>query len=220
MTTATIGIDIGKNWFHLVGLDSRGVIIARHRFNRVQLIRFIGKLQPCVVGMEASCGSHHLARELTDIQIDAQLMSAKFVRPFLKRVTRTTTLTRRRLPRSQHAFFVPIKTIEQLDLQAIHRARSGLISRRTGVINRIRSFLQDRGIVVPQGPAFLARALPALMTADETRLSNSIKRLILTLQEQWLAINQQVDRLEIRAPCDRRARRCLQKTWHRSQRWA
>ena len=49
---------------------------------------------------------------------------------------------------------------------------------------------------MPQGPAFLARALPALMTADETRLSNSIKRLILTLQEQWLAINQQVDELE------------------------
>ena len=72
MTIATIGIDIGKNWFHLVGLDSRGVIIARHRFNRVQLIRFIGKLQPCVVGMEASCGSHHLARELTDMEFDAR----------------------------------------------------------------------------------------------------------------------------------------------------
>ena len=73
MTITTIGIDIGKNWFHLVGLDGRGVIIARHRFNRVQLIRFIGKLQPCVVGMEASCGSHHLARELTDMGFDARL---------------------------------------------------------------------------------------------------------------------------------------------------
>ena len=125
-------------------------------------------------------------------------MSAKFVRPFLKG-NKNDYLDAEAIAEAvqrPNMRFVPIKTIEQLDLQAIHRARSGLISRRTGVINRIRSFLQDRGIVVPQGPAFLARALPALMTADETRLSNSIKRLILTLQEQWLAINQQVDELE------------------------
>ena len=84
MSVATIGIDVGKNWFHLIGLDSKGGVIARQRFNRAQLLRFMSKLPRCVVGMEASCGSHHLARELTDMGFDARLMSAKFVRPFLK----------------------------------------------------------------------------------------------------------------------------------------
>jgi transposase len=180
MTFGTIGIDVGKNWFHLIGLDSRGVIVTRQRFNRAQLLRFMSKLPPCVVGMEASCGSHHLARELSGMR----LMSAKFVRPFLKG-NKNDYLDAEAIAEAVQRpsmRFVPIKTIEQLDLQAIHRTRSGLISRRTGVINQIRSFLQDRGITVPQGPAVLARALPALMTAEEARLSDSI--------------NQQVDELE------------------------
>jgi transposase len=84
MSVVTIGIDVGKNWFHSIGLDGKGAVVARQRFNRTQLLRFMSKLPPCVVGMEASCGSHHLARELTDMGFDARLMSAKFVRPFLK----------------------------------------------------------------------------------------------------------------------------------------
>jgi transposase len=198
MTFGTIGIDVGKNWFHLIGLDSRGVIVTRQRFNRAQLLRFMSKLPPCVVGMEASCGSHHLARELSGMGFDARLMSAKFVRPFLKG-NKNDYLDAEAIAEAVQRpsmRFVPIKTIEQLDLQAIHRTRSGLISRRTGVINQIRSFLQDRGITVPQGPAVLARALPALMTAEGARLSDSIKQLIRMLREQWVSINQQVDELE------------------------
>jgi transposase len=189
MTFGTIGIDVGKNWFHLIGLDSRGVIVTRQRFNRAQLLRFMSKLPPCVVGMEASCGSHHLARELSGMG---------FVRPFLKG-NKNDYLDAEAIAEAVQRpsmRFVPIKTVEQLDLQAIHRTRSGLISRRTGVINQIRSFLQDRGITVPQGPAVLARALPALMTAEEARLSDSIKQLIRMLREQWVSINQQVDELE------------------------
>jgi transposase len=200
MTLVTIGIDVGKNWFHLIGLDSSGLIVTRQRFNRVHLLRFMSKLQqPCVVGMEASCGSHHLARELSGMGFGARLMSAKFVRPFLKG-NKNDYLDAEAIAEAVQRpsmRFVPIKTIEQLDLQAIHRTRSGLISRRTGVINQIRSFLQDRGVTVPQGPAVLARTLPALLRAEETRLSESIKQLIVMLQEQWVFINRQVAQLEL-----------------------
>jgi transposase len=198
MKIVTIGIDVGKRWFHLIGPDDRGAIIARQRFNRGQLIRYMNKLQPCMVGMEASCGSHHLARELQGMGFDARLMSAKFVRPFLKG-NKNDYLDAEAIAEAVQRLnmrFVPIKTIEQLDLQAIHRTRSGLISRRTSVINQIRSFLQDRGIVAAQGPNFLARALPELVGEQENRLSASIKRLIVLLREQWIAINQQVDELE------------------------
>ncbi len=198
MSVVTIGIDVGKTWFHLVGLDSRGAIVARQRFNRSQLLRYMGKLAPCLIGMEASCGSHHLARQLLAIGHDARLMSAKFVRPFVKG-NKNDYLDAEAIAEAVQRptmRFVPVKTIEQLDLQAIHRMRSGLISRRTGVINQIRSFLQDRGITVSHGPGFLARALPELLKEEESRLSGSMKRLLSMLRRQWLEIDQQVADLE------------------------
>ena len=198
MSVVTFGIDVGKTWFHLVGLDSRGAIVARQRFNRSQLLRYMGKLARCLIGMEASCGSHHLARQLLAIGHDARLMSAKFVRPFVKG-NKNDYLDAEAIAEAVQRptmRFVPVKTIEQLDLQAIHRMRSGLISRRTGVINQIRSFLQDRGITVSHGPGFLARALPELLKEEESRLSGSMKRLLSMLRRQWLDIDHQVADLE------------------------
>ena len=198
MSIVTIGIDVGKTWFHLIGLDNRGAVVARQRFNRGQLLRYMSKVQPALVGMEASCGSHHLARDLIALGHDARLMSAKFVRPFLKG-NKNDYLDAEAIAEAVQRptmRFVPVKTIEQLDLQAIHRIRSGLISRRTGVINQIRSFLQDRGISIQSGPAVLARKLPELLVEDEERLTAGMKRLLTMLSEQWSAINVQVEELE------------------------
>jgi transposase len=64
MNIATIGVDFGKIWYHVVAFDDRGAISARRRFNRSQLLKFMERTNPCLVGMEACCGSHHLARDL------------------------------------------------------------------------------------------------------------------------------------------------------------
>ena len=198
MTLATIGIDVGKSWYHLVGLDQRGAVEIRQRFNRSQLIRFMTKLPPCLIGMEASCGSHHLARALVEIGHDARLMSAKFVRPYLKG-NKNDYLDAEAIAEAvgrANMRFVPIKTADQLDLQAVHRVRSGLVSRRTGVINQIRSFLQDRGVLVGVGPARLARALPNILDEHEPHLSGELRRLIELLWAQWRQIDTQIDELE------------------------
>ncbi|MGA2487555.1 MAG: hypothetical protein ABSF49_16425 [Roseiarcus sp.] len=84
MSVVTIGIDVGKAWFHLVGLDSRGDIVARQRLNQPQLSRYFGQLAPCLIGMEASPGAICLARRLLAVGHDARLMSAEFIRPFVK----------------------------------------------------------------------------------------------------------------------------------------
>jgi transposase len=159
--------------------------------------------------MEASCGSHHLARDLIALGHDARLMSAKFVRPFLKGNKNDYLAAEAIAEAVQRPTmrFVPVKTPEQLDLQAIHRISSGLIGRRTGAINQIRSFLQDRGITVPSGPAVLARKLPKILTDGEDRL-----RLLTLLQQKWLAINAHVTELEaelrdvVRHVCERERR--------------
>jgi transposase len=206
MSIVTVGIDVGKTCYHLVGQDARGTVIVRQRFNRAQLVRFMARTSPCLVGMEASCGSHHLARELLAMGHEARLMSAKFVRPFLKG-NKNDYLDAEAIAEAVQRptmRFVPVKTPEQLDLQAVHRIRSGLISRRTGIINQIRSFLQDRGTTVAQGPARLARELPSVL-ADDCRLSPGTRRLLCLLHEQWRTIDAQVAELEaeLRAAAER-----------------
>ena len=77
---AVIGIDIGKNSFHVVGLDSRGAIVLRQKWSRGQVEARLANMSPCQIGMEACVGAHHLSRKLKALGHDARLMPAKYVR--------------------------------------------------------------------------------------------------------------------------------------------
>ena len=81
--TATIGIDIGRNSFHLIGLDGRGAIVMQTELSRLQLARRLINMLPCLIGMEACSGSHHLGRMLHAFGHDVRLMPAQYVNPFL-----------------------------------------------------------------------------------------------------------------------------------------
>ena len=81
---AVVGIDIGKNSFHVVGLDQRGAIVLRQKWSRGQVYARFANMPPCLVGMEACVGAHHLSRRLRLLGHDARLMPAKYVRPYSK----------------------------------------------------------------------------------------------------------------------------------------
>ena len=81
---AVIGIDIGKNSFHIVGLDYRGTIVLRQKWSRGQIEARLANMRPCLIGMEACVGAHHLSRKLKALGHDARLMPAKYVRPYSK----------------------------------------------------------------------------------------------------------------------------------------
>ena len=99
---AVIGIDIGKNSFHVVGLDDRGAIVLRQKWSRGQIEARLANLPPCLIGMEACVGAHHLSRKLKALGHDARLMPAKYVRPYSKG-QRTTSATQRRSQRRSSA---------------------------------------------------------------------------------------------------------------------
>src|SRR5262245_51761339 len=82
---ATLGVDIGKNTFHLVGLDKRGAIVLRERLSRSQIEIRLANMAPCLVGMEACVGAHHLGRRVEALGHDVRLMAAKYVRPFCRK---------------------------------------------------------------------------------------------------------------------------------------
>src|SRR4249919_1308904 len=79
---AVVGIDIGKNSFHIVGHDERGAIVLRQKWSRGQVEARFANMSPCLIGMEACVGAHHLGRKLRALGHDARLMPAKYVRPY------------------------------------------------------------------------------------------------------------------------------------------
>jgi transposase len=138
-----VGIDIGKNSFHVVGLDDRGAIVLRQKLSRSQVGSRFANMPPCLIGMEACVGAHHLSRKLKALGHDARLMPAKYVRPYSKGQKndfRDAEAIAEAVQRPTMRF-VATKTSDQLDLQALHRVRERLVSQRTGVINQIRAFL-------------------------------------------------------------------------------
>ena len=194
---AVVGIDIGKNSFHVVGLDQRGAIVLRQKWSRGQVEVRLANMPPCLVGMEACVGAHHLSRKLRALGHDARLMPAKYVRPYSKgqkndfRDAEAIAEAVRR-PTMK---FVATKTIDQLDLQALHRVRERLVSQRTGVINQIRAFLLERGIAVRQGQRFLRAALPGILATPPEVLSPRMVRVIEDLAGDWRRLDERVEHL-------------------------
>ena len=194
---ATIGLDIGKNTFHLVGLDKRGSIAMRIKVSRNQLARRLANLSPCLVGLEAGSGSHHIARQIQALGHDVRLLPAQYVKPFLK--------GHKNDYRDAEAFaeavqrptmnFVAIKTPEQSDLLSLHRVRSRLVRQRTAVINQIRGLLIERGITVRQAPGPLRKVLPEVLSSPPEALSPRILRLIAELDQDWRRLDQRLEAL-------------------------
>ena len=158
-----IGIDIGKNNFHLIGLDDAGEIVMRRKLSRRQMAERLVNLPPCLIGMEACVGAHHLSRRLLALGHDARMMPAQYVKPYRrgqKNDYRDAEAISEAVQRPRMRFVTP-KSVDQLDLQSMHRVRSRLVRHRTSVINQIRALLLERGIVMRQGARFLFAAGPA-----------------------------------------------------------
>jgi transposase len=194
---AVIGIDIGKNSFHIVGLDQRGAIVLRQKWSRGQVETRLANMPPCLIGMEACVGAHHLSRKLNALGHEPRLMPAKYVRPYSKGQKndfRDAEAIAEAVQRPTMKF-VPTKTAEQLDLQALHRVRERLVSQRTGVINQIRAFLLERGIAVRQGRQYLRAELPTLLATRADVLSARMLHVIEGLAEDWRQLDARIDKL-------------------------
>ena len=125
MHITTLGIDVAKNVFQLHWLDARGHAVLSRRVKRGQLVETVASLPPCVIGMEACGSAHHWGRAFEQLGHTVKLMSPQYVKPYVK--------TNKHDARDAEAIceavsrptmrFVSIKTVEQADLQALHRTR-------------------------------------------------------------------------------------------------
>lgn len=192
---ATIGVDIGKEVFHIVGLSTDGRIAFRRKIKRLALVETFKKLPPGVVGMEACLSAHFVSRTLRQLGHRPKIIPAIYVKPFVKGQKNDYNDAEAIAEASLRPNLrtVQEKTQDQLDLQACHRVRARLVSRRTGTINQIRAFLIEQGIAVRTGARALRNSLMAILQNRQGEISPRMSDLIIGLYEDWIALDERID---------------------------
>ncbi len=166
----------------------------RKKFTQKQLLTFTANMQTSLIGMEACSGAHFLGRSLREQGHDVKLIPAQFVKPFVKS-NKNDFLDAEAIAEAvdrQNMRFVPIKTVDQLDLQALHRVRDRLIARRTAVINQLRAFLLERGMTFAKTPAKLKVAMPEILENADANLTPRMRNLVSLLWNEWKDLEQQI----------------------------
>src|ERR1700684_4415584 len=195
MEIDTIGIDLGKTIFHVVGLSRAGEVVVRRKFSRTQLLRFTANLRVRLMGMEACGGFHFLGGRLREQGHEVRLMPAKYVKPYVKTnendyidaeaIAEAVGRARMR--------FVPIKTEDQRDLQSLHRVRERVVSGRTAVINQMRGLLLERGITIRKGRRHIEESLPGILEDADNKLSGALRVLLTQLRLEMQYLQRQID---------------------------
>lgn len=177
---SVFGIDIGKNIFHVVGMDELGHPVQKVRFKRDTLLQFFERASPALVGMESCPGSQWLARKLISMGHQVRIIPAQFVKPYVKTnkndiidaeaiaeaVTRPTMR------------FVAVREAEQVDLQSLHRIRAQLVSTRTRLINQMRAFCLEYGVAMRQGAGAFKLDIQRVITDENSDLTATMRRLL------------------------------------------
>lgn len=184
---SSIGIDIGKDVFHLVGFDTDGTLVLRKKIKRLALVSTFEKLPRCIVGMEACLSAHFVSRTLRRLGFEPRIIPAIYTKPFCKGQKNdyndAEAIAEAALRPNLRC--VREKTQDQLDLQALHRVRSRLVSRRTATINQIRAFLIEQGITVRTGANALRNSLFAILENRKDEISPRMRDIIIGLYEDW-----------------------------------
>src|SRR6056297_4163185 len=194
MDIKVLGIDLGKTVCSLAGLDEAGAVVFRKRLQRHRLLGFLDTLPPCVVAMEACGGAHHIGRFCLEKGHEPRLMSPLYVRPYVKvhkNDDRDAEAIAEAATRPTMSF-VGIKSEEQLDLQALHRARERLVSDRTRLINQGRGFLMERGIRIGVGRHVFQKELTRLTAEGSDDLSRRMLMLLSDMASELDVINNRI----------------------------
>ena len=203
-TLALLGIDIGKNFFHLHGQDIKGHQVLRKKLSRNQLLPYVAQLPSCVVAMESCGGAHWLARKIIGLGHRVKLIAPQHVKPYVTGnksdyIDAEAICETASRPKTH---YVAVKTVEQQILSTQHRLRESLVGRRTATINQVHGFLLEFGIIFPatfgaleQVPALLddpAYDLAPLFRRLVEQLLGDIKRLTVEIKAMELAIKEQL----------------------------
>jgi transposase len=211
MTISILGIDIAKNTFQLHGADNTGKAILKKRLPRQKLAAYAATLPACTIVMESCGGANYWARIFQRSGHTVRLISPQFVKPFVK--------TNKNDANDAHAIveaasrpsmnFVPIKQVEQQDIQSIHRIRTRIVKSRTALINEIRGLCMEYGVILTAGAAKVKPSLCAAIASCDNELTASSRESMQDLYDELVEVECRLKKLntKVRQLC-RQDERC------------
>ncbi|MGH8755790.1 MAG: IS110 family transposase [Burkholderiales bacterium] len=197
MKRITVGLDLAKSVFHVVGIDACGQHLLRKCLRRAQVSAWFAQQPPCRIGMEACSSAHYWARTLKALGHEVKLVAPQHVKAFARGQKNDFNDAAAIAEAVNHAsmHFVPVKSAAQLDLQALQRLRSRLIRERTGLSNQLRGLLAEHGIVLPRSLRVLRQRLPDVLEDADNELSALLRRLLHLAWQHFLQVEDRVAEL-------------------------
>lgn len=194
MKLTRVGLDTAKQVFQVHGVDEHGKTMLQKQLVRARVLEFFANLPPCLIGLEACAGTHYWARELGKLGHTVRLMAGQFVAPYRKSGKNDANDAEAicEAVGRPNMRFVPVKSVEQQAILAVHRTRSLLVEARTALVNQMRGLLGEFGITVAQGIDRLRRAMPEILEDGENRLPGLARETFAELLEQLRAIDVRV----------------------------
>jgi transposase len=189
MNSTTIGIDLAKTSFNLVGANRHGKIVLRKQLSRGKLLAFMAQHPPCLIGLEACSGAHYWAREFEKLGHQVRIIAVKFIEPYRKGGKNDNNDAEAicEAVRRPNIWFVAVKSADQQASLCVHRVRQGAVRDRTAWVNRLRGLLAEFGLVLPKGRYAVQSAVPAILGDPDNGLPELARQMI---HDLWLSIQQ------------------------------
>jgi transposase len=200
MNVTILAIDLAKRVFQLHGINTEGKAVLKKRLARSELVEFIAKLPPCLIGMEACGTAHYWGRKFKSLGHEVRLINPAFVKPYVKSNKNDyndseaicEAMTRPTMR------FVPIKSIGQQDIQSLHRMREQLVCNRTALANQIRGLLSEYGVVFPKEIQNVRKKLPTTLDDIQNELSDFSRGLFKELYEDFVYLDKRIKTCDAR----------------------
>jgi transposase len=194
MKVHVLGVDLAKNVFQLHGVDRKGRCVLVRRVRRDLLIKLVAELDPCLIGVEACTGAFYWQRQFERYGHTVKIIAPQYVKPFVRRQKNDSNdaeaiCTAVQQPNMR---FVPKKTLEQQDIQALHRARQRLVNHRTALISQMRGLLLDRGIAIGVAATRARHMIPQVLSEPNDDLSPLTREIVTSLYEFMLQIDARI----------------------------
>jgi transposase len=194
MNSTTVAVDLAKNVFELAVADGEWRIVERHRLNRARFARFFVHRAPCQVVMEACGSAHYWARRLVAEGHSVRLLPAHYVKAYVRRskTDRADAAALIEAARSSQIREVPIKTVEQQQLQSLHRLRSQWLSTRQRYLSTLRGILREFGVLIPLGPSVAKAQIGLVLAQADSDLPAGLRPTLAQMLQQISALEEMI----------------------------
>ena len=197
---AVLGIDLAKQSFQLHGVDQKGLTVIKKKLARSKFVDFVARLPACTIGIEACGGANHWVRVFEKLGHTVHMIAPQFVKPYVKSNKSDAADAEAICEAVQRPSmrFVPAKSIEQQDIQSLHRIRSQAVAKRTAQANQIRGLLMEYGVILPKGISYVRKEIPFILEDADNELTVMFRELLASLYEEMVHLDRRIETLEVK----------------------